>query len=96
MGIRGHDGQGLGTKLHLDSGTLTPLLKKLEEKGYIGRERSDADERSVTIRVTGEGKLLKEKAKEIPSSMRSCIDLDAEETLVLEGLLQKIIASLDE
>ena len=86
----------LGMKLHLDSGTLTPLLKKMEEKGYIVRERNSTDERSVIIRTTEEGDLLKERAKSVPSSMRSCIDMDPEEALVLQKLLQKIIMSLDE
>ena len=52
--------------LYLDSGTLTPLLKKLEAKGYIERKRSNKDERNLIISITKKGKELKEKAKEIP------------------------------
>ena len=59
----------LGECLHLDSGTLTPLLKKLESKGLITRKRSDKDERNLIVTITEEGEKLKEKAVDIPFQM---------------------------
>ena len=56
----------LGSILHLDAGTLTPLLKRLEKMGYVTRERSKEDERITVISITPEGEALKEKCKDIP------------------------------
>lgn len=81
----------LGEKLYLDSGTLTPLLRKLEYKGYIKREKSKEDERNLSITLTNEGKALKEKAKNIPIEMMKCIDLPLEELINLKDILNKII-----
>ena len=86
----------LGSKLHLDSGTLTPLLKKLEEKDYVRRVRSKDDERSVTIELTDKGIALKDEAKKIPESMGSCINITYEEFVTMQSLLNKIINSFDE
>ncbi len=61
----------LGEILHLDAGTLTPLLKRLEKAGYVKRERSSEDERVTIISVTPEGGDLKEKCKDIPVKMAS-------------------------
>lgn len=61
----------LGEVLHLDAGTLTPLLKRLEKAGYVTRERSREDERVTVIRITPEGDRLKEKCKDIPMKMAS-------------------------
>ena len=58
--------KALGEKLYLDSGTLTPLLKTLENKGYIKRSRLKSDERNLIISITNKGESLKEKAKDIP------------------------------
>ncbi|SNT00393.1 DNA-binding transcriptional regulator, MarR family [Noviherbaspirillum humi] len=58
--------KAIGEKLHLDSGTLTPLLKRLEASGLIHRTRDDADERQVRITLTREGRALKKKAQDIP------------------------------
>jgi DNA-binding MarR family transcriptional regulator len=69
----------LGECLYLDSGTLTPVLKKLESKGYITRERSSEDERNLVVSITPEGEKLKDKALSIPPSMGSCVKLTAEE-----------------
>jgi DNA-binding MarR family transcriptional regulator len=63
---------GLGGRLGLDSGTLSPLLKKLEAKGLLARERSESDERSVRLRLTPAGRELKRKAAKIPEAM-ACI-----------------------
>ncbi|MCR5773510.1 MAG: MarR family transcriptional regulator [Lachnospiraceae bacterium] len=59
----------LGSILHLDAGTLTPLLKRLEKAGYVTRDRSVEDERVTVIGITPEGNALKEKCKDIPMKM---------------------------
>lgn len=84
----------LGECLYLDSGTLTPVLKKLESKGYITRERSSEDERNLVVSITSEGEKLKDKALSIPPSMGSCVKLTAEEYQVLYKLLYKIIGNV--
>lgn len=84
----------LGERLYLDSGTLTPVLKKLEAKHYIQRQRSEQDERSVIITLTEEGWALQEKASEVPMQMSACVVLSQEERMQLYGLLQKMLASL--
>ena len=84
----------LGECLYLDSGTLTPVLKKLESKGYITRERSSEDERNLVVSITPEGEKLKDKALSIPPSMGSCVKLTAEEYQVLYKLLYKIIGNV--
>ena len=81
----------LGEKLFLDSGTLTPLLKKLENKGYIKRNRSNNDERNLIISITKEGNNLKEKAKDIPTEISSCIKISKEEAIKLYEILYKIL-----
>lgn len=84
----------LGERLYLDSGTLTPVLKKLEAKHYIQRHRSEQDERSVIITLTEEGRALQEKASVVPMQMSACVALSPEERMQLYGLLQKMLASL--
>ena len=84
----------LGECLYLDSGTLTPVLKKLESKGYITRERSSEDERNLVVSITEEGMALREKALSIPDAMGSCVQLTAEEAGVLYKLLYKIIGNV--
>lgn len=81
----------LGKKLYLDSGTITPLLKRLELKRYITRERSIEDERIVLVSITDLGESLKKTALKIPSSMASCITLSIEESKTLYYLLKKLI-----
>lgn len=81
----------LGEYLYLDSGTLTPLLKKLEAKGLITRKRSDKDERNLIVQITDEGERLKEKAAEIPFKMAGCTNLTAEEGRQLYNILYKIL-----
>lgn len=81
----------LGERLYLDSGTLTPLLKKLEKSGLINRKRDSADERNVIITITEKGMALREKAVEIPQKIGSCIDLSAEEAGTLYQLLYKVL-----
>ncbi len=84
----------LGENLYLDSGTLTPVLKKLESKGYITRERSSEDERNLVVSITQEGEELKDKAIEIPPAMGSCVKLTEEESKTLYQLLYKIIGNV--
>ena len=86
----------LGQLLYLDSGTLTPVLKKLEAKGYIVRKRSTVDERSLIISVTENGEALKDQAVEIPAEMGRCVHLDPEESKQLYHLLYKVIAAIEE
>ncbi len=84
----------LGECLYLDSGTLTPVLKKLESKGYISRERSSKDERNLVVSITEKGEELKDLALSIPSSIGSCVKLDPEEASILYNLLYKIIGNV--
>lgn len=84
----------LGNLLFLDSGTLTPVLKKLESKGYIERKRSKEDERALIVRITEEGERLKERAAVVPQKMGHCVGLEAEEALQLYGLLYKVLKNL--
>lgn len=81
----------LGQILYLDSGTLTPLLKKLEAKGLITRKRSEMDERNLIVTITEEGDGLKDQALDIPGTMAQCVNLDQEETLVMYRLLYKML-----
>ena len=81
----------LGEKLFLDSGTLTPLLKKLEIKQLITRNRSPKDERNLLVSLTKTGEQLKEQAISIPFEMAQCIKLEPEEAKLLYGLLYKIL-----
>ena len=77
----------LGCRLFLDSGTLTPLLKKLEAKGLVTRRRSSRDERNLIVEITDEGKALKDRALAIPAGMAKCLVLNADEALTLYRLL---------
>ncbi|MBQ6781347.1 MAG: MarR family transcriptional regulator [Treponema sp.] len=77
--------------LYLDSGTLSPLLKSMEEKGLIVRERGKKDERVVTISITEAGKNLREQAVSVPSQMGKCINLSPDEAKLLYGMLYKLL-----
>ena len=86
----------LGEYIYLDSGTLTPLLKKLEEKGYIERNKNLKDERNLTISITDKGLKLRDKALDVPKNMGSCIQLSPEEAQLLYKVLYKILNNLDD
>lgn len=86
----------LGEWLYLDSGTLTPVLKKLETKNYIKRVRSREDERNLVITITDEGEKLKEQAKDIPAQMGACVSLTKEESAVLYQLLYKLLNGVND
>ncbi len=81
----------LGEKLYLDSGTLTPMLKKLEAKGYITRKRSKEDERNLDISITDLGMDLREKAVTIPNKLSSCIPLEANKAIDLYNTLNEVL-----
>ncbi len=81
----------LGEALYLDSGTLTPLLKKMEAKGLITRRRSEQDERSLIVRLTEEGMAMRERALSVPYQMASCVHLEPEEARELYRLLYKLL-----
>ncbi|MCQ2413078.1 MAG: MarR family transcriptional regulator [Sphaerochaetaceae bacterium] len=84
----------LGERLYLDSGTLTPLLKNLEKKGYVTRSRSKEDERVLVVQLTQKGMDLREKAVEIPMKVGSCMAVSPEDAKTLYTLLHKILANV--
>lgn len=84
----------LSKKLFLDSGTLTPLLKKLEKEGYVERRRSEDDERKVIVSLTEKGRELEAFAADIPQKVGSCVNLSPEESYTLYMLLYKIINNI--
>jgi len=81
----------LGKTLFLDSGTLTPVLKRLQSNGYVERKRKDTDERCVIITPTGKGMELQKKLSSIPREIGSCVRLSPDEARLLYGLLYKVI-----
>ena len=81
----------IGEKLLLDNGTLSPLLKKMEQAGYVRRERSREDERVVVITLTDAGHALRENAKDAPAKVAGCIDLPPEKAQKLYGLLYELL-----
>ena len=81
----------MGELLYLDSGTLTPLLKKLEAKGMLTRTRSKDDERNLDIAITSKGEQLKDKALTVPQKMAQCSKLEPEEAITLYRILYKIL-----
>jgi DNA-binding MarR family transcriptional regulator len=85
----------IGNRLYLDSGTLTPLLKKLENKGYVIRNRDNNDERNVIISITDKGLDLKKDALEVPINVSKCINLDEKDAKELYRILYKIIEGID-
>lgn len=86
----------LGRRLYLDSGTLTPLLKKLEQKGYLARRRDAKDERNLLLALTPAGEALQERAAGLPGRMACCLQLTKEESAELGRLLHKIMGCLCE
>ena len=83
--------KALGEKLFLDSGTLTPLLKKMEQMKLLKRARSETDERQVMVSLSEQGAVLQEKAVNIPTQIVQCIDLEPDEAVTLYKLLYKIL-----
>ncbi|MDR1218920.1 MAG: MarR family transcriptional regulator [Treponema sp.] len=85
----------LGEYLYLDSGTLTPLLKRLESKKLISRSRATEDERFVYISITHDGARLKEKAIQVPQKMSECLSLEPQEAQTLYTSLHKLLGKLE-
>ena len=81
----------MGRRLFLDSGTLTPLLKKMERNGWLSRQRSKDDERVVIVSITDTGEALQEIVSEVPVKMAQCVKLESDEALQLYTLLNKML-----
>ena len=86
----------LGKRLFLDSGTLTPVLKKLEANGYVNRSRDERDERNLIVTITESGKALKASAERIPEKMAACIPLDSQDAGQLYILLHRLLDTMKE
>lgn len=84
----------VGTYLYLDSATLTPVMKKLEQKGYVERRRSTKDERDLIVTITESGEALKEKAAAVPAQLAACIEMEPEKAKALYDLLYEMIGKL--
>lgn len=85
----------LGELLFLDSGTLTPLLKKMEDKGLLTRTRSKQDERNLIVEITKKGEDLKEKAKDIPEKLGSCLAMPPEDAVKLYEILHRFMGTMN-
>ena len=86
----------LGKRLYLDSGTLTPVLRSLEEKGFVIRRRSSEDERVLIVKLTEKGAALREDALTIPYEVVHCVNFSADEAMQLQQLLYKLLSALPE
>jgi DNA-binding MarR family transcriptional regulator len=84
----------LGARLDLDSGTLTPLLRRLEQKGLLTRERASGDERELLVRVTRSGRALKRRARKIPLSLLKRSTIPVSELIELRERLNALRSSL--
>lgn len=84
----------LGARLFLDSGTLTPLLKNLEKKGLVTRQRSKEDERVLVVSITDEGMKLREKAVEIPAKIGGCINIAPSEAEQLFTIVKSLLSQI--
>jgi DNA-binding MarR family transcriptional regulator len=85
----------LGERLHLDSGTLTPLLKRLAALGYVTRSRDAEDERRVLVTLTPEGLALRDRLAAVPESFQSCLGMDISEATALRDQLTALTAALE-
>jgi DNA-binding MarR family transcriptional regulator len=85
----------LGERLHLDSGTLTPLLKRLTAAGYVTRSRDTEDERRVLVTLTAEGLALRDRLAAVPESFLACLGMGAAEATALRDQLVALTASLE-
>ena len=84
----------VGKYLYLDSSTLTPLLKRLEEKGYVSRRRSAEDERDLIVTLTEQGEELREKACSVPERLMGCVAFEPQKAEILYGLLYELLGKL--
>jgi DNA-binding MarR family transcriptional regulator len=85
----------LGNHLYLDSGTLTPLIKKMEAQGLVTRQRSLEDERNLIVTITQKGEMLKEEAMKVPAKIGECINITSEEADTLYKLLYKVLGQMN-
>jgi DNA-binding MarR family transcriptional regulator len=85
----------LGERLRLDSGTLSPLLKRLEGLRHVVRRRDPDDERRVIVELTEQGRALRDRVAGVPHELASSLGLTLEEAMQLGGLLDKVLESLD-
>ena len=85
----------LGKKVRLDSGTLAPLLKRLEKQGLLRRIRPESNERKLLLKLTPDGEALEQKALAVPAAMGACIQMPREELLLLRELLNKALLSME-
>ena len=83
--------KALGQELYLDSGTLTPLLKKLEEKGLVTRRRSEQDERNLIVTLTDRGETMRDDALHIPAEMTKCVNLPRDDIRELYRMLYQML-----
>lgn len=85
----------LGRKVHLDSGTLSPLLRRLEKSGLINRVRPDYNERKLYVSLTDKGRNLQEKAKNIPEVIQNCIPIPQADLILLHKLLNQTLNGME-
>lgn len=85
----------LGRRLHLDSGTLTPLLKRIETAGLVTRVRDETDERRVLVSATQQGWALRDRVADVPARLVDSMGMTAQEGEVLQGLLGRLLEELD-
>ena len=85
----------IGKKVHLDSGTLAPLLKRLQKAGYINRVRPENNENKLILSLTPEGEQLKKLAIKVPSQMQGCIPLSEKDMILLRELLNRALACMN-
>ena len=90
------DVKTLGELLFLDSGTLTPLLKKLEEKSLVLRQKTNKDGRQLIVSLTQKGKDLRREMQVVPHQIGSCVNLSIEEGAELKRLLLKVLSNVTE
>ena len=85
----------LGERVKLDSGTLAPLLKRLEKQGLVNRIRPETNERKLYITLTKQGEQLKRRAVSVPDAMKGCLNLSQEEMEQLKALLDKALSTME-
>lgn len=90
------DFKSLGNRLHLDSGTLTPVLKKLVSLEYVNKYRNPDDDRQVIIELTQKGKILKEQIVEVPDQLLGDYKGDVQDLIMLKKYLDKVLCSMNE
>jgi DNA-binding MarR family transcriptional regulator len=82
-------------RLALDTGTVSPLVKRLESAGFVERERSAEDERAVSVRLTEAGAALEKKARKVPAALAGCLVADEADYRDMRGTLERMLARLD-